>query len=125
MAVQLAFPPQSYDQDQLRTLTMLAVLQAESRLWKSVFGAYVCDAMTERQTPDDIYDSILEWAYNKLLGPTGNTEPGILTKARALAALHCSVPPSSHGSINGALHLNTEQIASHAANCDYISPGCV
>jgi hypothetical protein len=133
-------PPQSWDE-----------LASPERLFKygsPVFGAYFRDAVAAQEVHSDIYRAILELAHFKLLGPpelTQPTEPDStepdstqpnatqpnatqtkkpppksLTKAQASAFLGPTIQPR----VNGAFHLNTELIASHAAHCDYISPGC-
>ncbi|KAI7937986.1 hypothetical protein MJO28_014906 [Puccinia striiformis f. sp. tritici] len=107
-------PPQSW-----------GALVSPERLFKygsPIFGAYFCDAHAERQSTEAIYSAILELAFFKLRGPielAESTRPG-LTRAQAFAFLGPTIQPR----INGATHLNTELIASHAAHCDYISPKC-
>jgi hypothetical protein len=107
-------PPQSWEE-----------LVSPERLFKygsPIFGAYFRDATSEGQLPLVIYGAILELALYKLRGPTEpaeSTQPAMI-KPQAFAFLGPTIQPR----INGASHLHTELIASHAAHCDYISPGC-
>ncbi|KAA1070099.1 hypothetical protein PGT21_022587 [Puccinia graminis f. sp. tritici] len=99
-------------------------LVSSERLFKHglipIFGAYYRDAIAEQQRPEDIHNSILELARSKLLGPTEKTRSSAVINVQAFAFLGPTIQPR----INGALHLNAELIAYHAAHCDHISPGC-
>jgi hypothetical protein len=87
-----------------------------------IFGAYYRDAIAEQQRPEEIHNAILELARSKLLGPppTVTTRSGVVINAQAFAFLGPTIQPR----IYGALRLNAELIAYHAAHCDHISPGC-
>ncbi|WAQ85152.1 hypothetical protein PtA15_5A726 [Puccinia triticina] len=74
--------------------------------------------MAKQHPPAEIYKAILSLAGLKLLGPTGLTQPGILTRAQAFAFLVPTIQPR----INGALYVNAELIACHAAHCNHIFP---
>ncbi|POV98651.1 hypothetical protein PSHT_13945 [Puccinia striiformis] len=98
-------PPQSW-----------GALVSPERLFKygsPIFGAYFCDAHAEQQSTEAIYSAIWNWLFLN----SESTRPG-LTRAQAFPFLGPTIQPR----INGATHLNTELIASHAAHCDYISP---
>ncbi|KAA1070754.1 hypothetical protein PGT21_023275 [Puccinia graminis f. sp. tritici] len=100
-------------------------LVSPERLFKygsPIFGAYFRDAIAEQQQPQAIYDAILELAFYKLHGPIKTTQSARpeITKAQAFAFLGPTIQPQ----INNVFALGMELIASHAAHCDYISPGC-
>ncbi|EFP88095.2 hypothetical protein PGT21_017564 [Puccinia graminis f. sp. tritici] len=84
-----------------------------------VFGTYWRVAEAEGMEPLEIFDHIVRLAQSKLLCSTKQPLPAKLTKYQVLALLGPNIQPR----LNGTLHLNSELVSSHAAHCNYISPG--
>ncbi|WAQ92506.1 hypothetical protein PtA15_16A414 [Puccinia triticina] len=67
----------------------------------------------------EVFSHIISLAQSKLLCSNQLPLPQNLTEHQALALLGTTIQPS----LSGTLHLNSELVSSHAAHCDYISPG--
>ncbi|WAQ82382.1 hypothetical protein PtA15_2A699 [Puccinia triticina] len=67
----------------------------------------------------EVFSHIISLAQSKLLCSNQLPLPQNLTEYQALALLGTTIQPR----LSGTLHLNSELVSSHAAHCDYISPG--
>ncbi|WAR54093.1 hypothetical protein PtB15_3B603 [Puccinia triticina] len=84
-----------------------------------VYGAYWRDAQAESMNRSEVFSHIISLAQSKLLCSNQLPLPQNLTEYQALALLGTTIQPR----LSGTLHLNSELVSSHAAHCDYISPG--
>ncbi|WAQ83662.1 hypothetical protein PtA15_4A110 [Puccinia triticina] len=84
-----------------------------------VYGAYWRDAQAGSMNRSEVFSHIISLAQSKLLCSNQLPLPQNLTKYQALALLGTTIQPR----LSGTLHLNSELVSSHAAHCDYISPG--
>ncbi|WAR53418.1 hypothetical protein PtB15_2B849 [Puccinia triticina] len=84
-----------------------------------VYGAYWRDAQAKSINQSEVFSHIISLAQSKLLCSNQLPLPQNLTKYQALALLGTTIQPR----LSGTLHLNSELVSSHAAHCDYISPG--
>jgi hypothetical protein len=83
-----------------------------------IFGTYWRDARAKGMHPSDVLQHLMSLVKSKLLCSPKIVLPANISKCQAWALLGPTIQPR----LNGALHLNSELISSHAAHCDFILP---